>query len=118
MGSLEVVKVVIFIGKINDFEESTTIQSLRITPPFGPPMRPQKPLKMRPKSTSEGYQIKLLFEKAFKNASDSDFDSKITPKPPPQSRPKQLQKLSPPPFDTILQFRSILDHFGIDFRPH
>ena len=108
----------ILLRKINDFEESATLQSLRIPPPFGPPMRPQKPLKMRPESISEGYQIKLLFEKAFKTASDSDFVSKITPKPPPQSGPKQLQKLSPPPFDTILQFRSILDHFGIDFRPH
>ena len=77
MRSLEVVKIVIFHRKINDFEESATLQSLRILPPFGPSMRPQKFLKINPKSGSEGYEIKLLFEKAFKNDSDTDFDSKM-----------------------------------------
>ena len=75
--SLEVVKIVIFLRKSNDFEESAILLSLLFPPSFGPPMRPQKPFKMKPKSGSEGYEIKFLFEKAFKNDSDTDFDSKM-----------------------------------------
>ena len=74
---LQVVKIVIFLRKINDFEESAILLSLLFPPSFGPPMRPQKPFKMKPKSGSEGYEIKLPFEKAFKNDSDTDFDSKM-----------------------------------------
>ena len=77
MRSLEVVKIVIFLRKINDFEESATLLSLLFPPSFGPPMRPQKPFKIRPKSGSDGYEMKFLFEKAFKNDSDTDFDSQM-----------------------------------------
>ena len=90
MTSLEVVKIVIFLWKINDFEGSAINVSLPFTPSFGPSMRYQKPFKMSPTSTSEGYQIRLLFSKAFKIASKTDFCSKITSQSSSKSVPNRL----------------------------
>ena len=87
--SLEVLKLLIFHGEINDFEGSAINASLLFTPSFGPSMRYQKPLKMRHKSTSEGYQIKLCFKKAFKIASETDFDAKMASQTSPKSAPNR-----------------------------
>jgi len=81
---------VIFLRKINDFEESAILQSLRITSLFGSPIRLQTPFEMSSKSIYLEYQIKLCFEKAFKNALDTDFGSKMTSRTTPKSNPKQL----------------------------
>ena len=88
--SLEVVKIMFFLRKINDFEGSAIIGSLLFTSSFWPPMRCQKPSKMGPKSTSEAYQIRLLFAKAFKIASNTNFGSKMTSQSSPKSAPNRF----------------------------
>ena len=116
--SLEVVKIVFFLRKINDFEGSAIIVFLLFTPSFWPPMRCQKPFKMSPKSTSEGYQIRFLFAKASMIASSIDFGSKMTSQTTPKSVKKLFLTLGAPPLEATTQFRSILDPFGSDLGPH
>ena len=103
---------------MNDFEGSAIIVSLLFTPSFGPPMRCPKPFKMNPKSTSEGYQIRLLFAKAFKIASKTNFGSNMTSQSSPKSAPNRLKQISARPLEAKTQFRSILDLFGSDLGPH
>ena len=88
--SLEVVEIMFFLRKMNDFEGSAIIVFLLFTPSFGPPMRCPKPFKMSPKSTSEVYQIRLLFAKALKIVSKTDFDSKMTSQSSPKSVPNRF----------------------------
>ena len=88
--SLEVVKIVFFLRKINDFEGSAIIVFLLFTPSFWSPMRCQKPFKMNPKSTSEGYQIRLLFTKASKIASKTNFGSNMTSQSSLKSAPNRF----------------------------
>ena len=116
--SLEVVKIVFFLWKINDFEGSAIIVFLLFTPSFWPPMRCQKPFKMSPKSTSEGYQIRLLFAKAFKIASKINFGSNMTSRGSPKSTPNRSKQGIARPLEANTQFRSILDLFGRDLGPH
>ena len=81
-------------------------------------MRYQKPLKMSPTSTSEGYHIKLCFEKAFKIASEVDFDSKMASQTPPKSAPNRWLEASAWFFEAKTLFTSILDVFWSDLGPH
>ena len=115
---LDVVKLIFFFRKINDFEGSAIIVSLLFTPSFGPPMRCPKPFKMSPKSTSEGYQIRLLFAKAFKIASKTNFGSIMTSQGSPKSIPNRSKQGIARPLEAKTQFRSILDLFGSDLGPH
>ena len=101
-----------------------SIVFLSFIPRLGPPRSSQKPLKRSPKSSSEGYQMKLRLERAFKIASKTDFGSKMIPQSTPKSFPKSFQKVIPlgspsggksSSCKTLLG--SILDHFGSDFGP-
>ena len=116
--SLEVVKIVFFLRKINDFEGSAIIVFLLFSPSFWAHMRCQKPFKMSPKSTSEGYQIRLLFAKAFKIASKINFGSIMTSQGSPKSTPNRSKQGRARPLEAKTQFRSILDLFGSDLGPH
>ena len=97
MRFLEVVQIVIVLRKFNDFEGSALILSLPWNPLFGSFGRSQKPFKRSPKSISEGYQIRLIFAKAFKIASKTDFDSKMTSQSPSKRLPKRHQNLPETP---------------------
>ena len=116
--SLQVVEIVFFLWKINDFEGSAIIVFLLFSPSFWAHMRCQKPFKMSPKSTSEGYQIRLLFAKAFKIASKTNFGSIMTSQGSPKSTPNRSKQGIARPLEAKTQFRSILDLFGSDLGPH
>ena len=73
---------------------------------------------MGPTSTSEGYQIKLCFEKAFKIASEADFDSKMASQTPPKSAPNRWLEVSARLFEAKTLFALILDPFWSDLGPH
>ena len=103
--------------KINDFEGSTIIVALFFTPPFGLSTRSPKPCKMSPKSISEGYQIRLLFAKASKMASKTNFGSNMTSQSSPRSAPNRLKQEMARALEAKTQFRSILDLFGSDLGP-
>ena len=116
--SLEVVEIVFILRKINDFEGSAIIVFLLFSPSFWAHMRYQKPFKMSPKSTSEGYQIRLLFTKAFKIASKINFGSNMTSRGSPKSTPNRSKQNVARPLKAKTQFRLILDLFGSDLGPH
>ena len=111
MRSLEIVKVVIFLLKINDFEGYALFLSLPLIPFFGPLGRSQKPLKRRPKSTPERYQIQLCLERSLKIASETELGSKMTSQTTPKSLPGRSQIGRESGGNDILMQDRFLDRF-------
>ena len=82
-------KSVFFLRKMKVFEGSASTLLLPLSPPFSSPMRPQNPLKMSSKSSSEGCRIQLRFKMAFKIASTLLFEAPRSPQTGFKSHPKK-----------------------------
>ena len=111
MTSPEVVKVVISHRKINDFESSALILSLLFITPSGAPIRLQKPLRLSPTPSSEGYQINCFSQRAFKITSRWIWTPKCSPKASPNPFQNWNKNGVPRWVHSILKRSHFLDRF-------